>query len=200
MNLRIPFLLPLLLALLPANLRAEDMAAPDLGQDGPTGTLSGDQGTFDPKTSSAHVSGNVHLIQPGVLDLRCEDFIFRQSTNAAGKGKIDQIIATTNVVMLMIQAPPANRTGTAPLPTTNRAVAFRAVFDGTENTVKLTGSPETGSPRYETQGGVVTAPILTYDRVTGRFKGEQGFLLTFKANLLKDSSFFSPRTNSPATK
>lgn len=180
MNLRL--FLPLLLAMLPAALRAEDTSASDID-------LTGDQGTYEQKTGNGHVWGNVHLVQPGVLDLHCDDFVFRQATNSVGKRSVDQIIATTNVVLLTIQPP-----------STNRAFAFQAVFNGTDNSVKLTGSPESGSPRYETPEGVITANTLTYDRVTGGFKGEQGFRLTLKASALRNSPLFGSKTNLPASR
>ncbi len=186
MNLR--FLLPLLLALLPAVLHAEDTSASDID-------LTGDQGTYEQKTGSGHVWGNVHLVQPGVLDLRCDDFVFQQGTNSLGKRVVDQIIATTNVVLLTIQPASGGQ-----LFSTNRALAFQAVFNGNNNTVRLTGSPETGQPRYETPEGVITAAILTYDRISGGFKGEQGFHLSLKASVLRNSSLFGPRTNSPAAR
>ncbi|HTH46577.1 MAG TPA: hypothetical protein VMB21_03615 [Candidatus Limnocylindria bacterium] len=174
--------LPLFLLLLPAAPHAEEMAADEI-------ELTGEQIVIEPKTGNAHAWGNVHLVQPGVLDLRSEDFVFRQGTNALGKRIVEEIVATTNVVLLTIQ----------PL-STNRAVSFQAVFNGGNNSLRLTGSPETGLPRYEMPEGVITGTVLTYDRASGDFRSEQGFHLKMKAGVLKNSSLFGPKTNSPSAK
>lgn len=185
------FLLPLLFSLVPRPLPAEEPVTGDLD-------LTGDQGVYEQKNGSGHVLGNVHLVQPGGLDLRCEDFVFQQTTNTLGRRGVDRVIATTNVLLVFTLAATTNQLTQLVKPgSLAHATAFQAIFNGTNNTVTLTGSTVTGLPKVVTDDATFSGAVLVFDRATGRFTGDGGFHMTFKADLLKG---LNPKTNAPAGK
>ncbi len=187
-----PTLLPLLLSpLLVVAAGAEDLPLPE-------GSLDAAHGVIEQKNGNWHFWGDVHLVYPGVLDLTCDDMQVAQAPDANGKPRPDRIIATTNVVMGIVLPPTTNSVTQVVKPGgIAHATAFQAVFNGTENTVVLTGSTETGQPKVENPEGTLRADVLTFDRAKGRFTGNGGFHMTFTAQMLKG---LTSKTNAPSAK
>ncbi len=140
--------------------------------------------SFEKREGLIRHFGDVRLTIPGALNLTCEDLLAQRDAT----GKFSTIIATTNVVIQLLQVnDPSSKAGstngvsvdaaagaigsTGRTMETNWAYCFKAVFIGTNNTVVLTGSPETGSPRVITATAAISAEELTYNRSTGRFTG-----------------------------
>ena len=181
----------LLLSLIPSAPRAEEAVMPD-------GTLDAAHGVIENKNGRWHFWETVHLVYPGVLDLTCEDMQVAQAADADGKSRLNQITATTNVVMAIVLPPSTNKITQVVKPGgLAHAKAFQAVFNGTDNTVTLIGSESTGLPTVVTSDGTISGPKLVFDRAEGRFSGTNGFHMTFKAEMLKS---LNSKTNAPATK
>ena len=189
--MKLPHVLLLSSSVLAVALRAEESPLPE-------GSLDAAHGVIEQKSGNWHFWEQVHLVYPGVLDLTCEDMQVAQAPDAAGKPRPDRIIATTNVVMAIVLPPTTNSvTGVVKPGGLAHATAFQAVFSGTDNTVTLTGSKETGQPKVENPDGTLRADVLTFDRAKGRFTGSGGFHMTFKAEMLKG---LTAKTNAPAAK
>lgn len=163
---------------------------------------------FEKREGLIHNSGDVKLNLPGVLYLNCEDL---QAQQDAAK-KFSTIVATTNVVIQFFQQPDSSTPSTsatalaAPVFTasvtnrtaeTNWAYCFKAVFIGTNNTVVLTGSEETGLPRIETANATIIAEQLTYNRTTGRFVGSGKSVTRFKVGQFNLGTKPASKTNAP---
>ena len=169
-------------------LRAAEPAATEI-------TITSARGDFELKDGGLHYRDDVRLAYPGVLDLTCADLVLKLATDDTGKRKLDRITATTNVVMLLVQPATAGAPSLAVKPgETTRATAAMAVFNGADNTVTLTGSAATGQPKVEGAEFTTVADVIVINRATGRFSGQGNHRTTFKAEALKGSSLFSPKT------
>jgi lipopolysaccharide export system protein LptA len=158
-----------------------------------TSEITSDASIYDQKANTLHYWGKVHLSSPGTLDLRCDDFRIQLG---AGGGKLDQIVASTNVVLLLVQP----GTGGKPA-TTNVAYAHQAIFDGVRNLVTLAQSPTGGQPRFEGPELVAEADVIIYDRTRDRFELKGHHRTRFKPGKLSQGGFFSPKTNAvPVTR
>ena len=165
--------------------------------------------SFEKREGLIRHTGNVHLSIPGSLNLTCEDLLAQRDET----GKFSTIIATTNLVIQFLQVSEPNplKAGTNTPPAlladltttagkaieTNWAYGFRAVFTGTNNTVILTGSPETGSPRVVTSSAEITAEELIYNRTTGKFTGSGKSRSRFKVGQFNLNPRKDTGTNSP---
>lgn len=156
-----------------------------------TSEITSDASVYDQKASTLHYWGKVHLTSPGTLDLRCEDFLIHLG---AGESKLDQIVASTNVVLHLVQA------GTAGRPAmTNVAYAHQAIFDGASNLVTLAKSPAGLQPRFEASDIVAEADEIIYNRATDRFELKGNHRTRFKPGKLPKGGFFAPKTNTVPT-
>jgi hypothetical protein len=167
--------------------------------------------SFEKREGLIRHSGNVQLTIPGALNLTCEDLLAQRDAS----GKFSTIVATTNVVIQLLQVNDsplfkAGSTNGSPVDTataavgsmvrpleTNWAYCFKAVFIGTNNTVVLTGSPETGSPRVMTATAAISAEELTYNRTTGKFTGSGKSQSRFKVGQFNLNPKRDGSTNSP---
>ncbi len=165
--------------------------------------------SFEKREGLIRHTGDVHLTIPGSLNLTCEDLLAQRDDT----GKFSTIIATTNLVIQFLQVsesnPPKPGTTNSPasgsdlIPLTNKvtetnwAYGFRAVFTGTNNSVILTGSPETGSPRVVTSSAEITAEELIYNRTTGKFTGTGKSRSRFKVGQFNLNPKKDLGTNSP---
>ncbi|HAB18900.1 MAG TPA: hypothetical protein DCE44_20965, partial [Verrucomicrobiales bacterium] len=146
------------------------------------GTIDSETFLYDQKGGILHYQGNVQLRYPGAFDLDCADLEIRLQS---GGSKLDRIIASTNVVMTMVQAPTTNAANLLLKPgATNRAYAALAVYNGTNNTVTLTGSPQFGQPWVEAAEGSFKADVITFDRANDRFMGTGNFRMIVKPGAL----------------
>lgn len=159
------------------------------GQDAPDGEapseIFSDESVYDQKSNVLHYWGNVRLNSPGTLNLTCEDFLVQLG---AGGSRLNQITATTNVVLHLIQPGAHGRPAV-----TNVAYAHRAIFDGISNTVTLAMSPDGVRPRFESGDLVSEAEEITYNRVTERLKLKGRQLTRFKPGNLPKGGFFGPK-------
>jgi lipopolysaccharide export system protein LptA len=152
----------------------------------PEGTVNSGSFEYDQKAGVLHYWENVELRYPGVLDLDCADLEIRLQS---GGSKLDRILARTNVVITIIQAPSTN--GTSLLikaGATNRAYAAEAVFNGVDNTVTLAGSAATGQPRVESAEGVFKADVIVFDRAKDKFSGKGNIRMTVRPDALQKNN------------
>lgn len=167
--------------------------------------------SFEKREGLIRHFGNVQLTIPGALNLTCEDLLAQRDAT----GKFSTIIATTNVVIQLLQvnepspfktgatnAGPVESVAGAPAAVvrpleTNWAYCFKAVFIGTNNTVVLTGSPDSGSPRVITATAAISAEELTYNRTTGKFTGSGKSQSRFKVGQFNLNPKRDGSTNSP---
>lgn len=173
------------------------------------GEIKSIQFSFEKREGLIRHVGDVRLVIPGALNLNCDDLLAQRDA----AGKFSTIIATTNVVIQLLQisepnpAKPGPANGTAlndemialtnKVIETNWAYAFKAVFIGTNNSVVLTGSPETGSPRVVTSSAEITAEELIYNRTTGKFTGSGKSRSRFKVGQFNLNPKRESGTNSP---
>jgi len=148
----------------------------------PEGTVNSESFEYDQRAGVLHYWENVQLRYPGVLDLDCADLeILLQS----GGSKLDRIVARTNVVITIVQAPSTNAASLLiKAGATNRAYAAEAVFNGVDNTVTLAGSPGTGQPRVESAEGVFKADVIVFDRAKDKFSGKGNIRMTVRPDAL----------------
>jgi lipopolysaccharide export system protein LptA len=159
------------------------------------GTIDSDSFLYDQKAGVFHYQGHVRLRYPGVFDLDCADLQIRLLPDT---NKLDRIVASTNVVMTMVQAPSTNTADLLLKPgSTNRAYAALAVYNGTNNTVTLTGSSEFGQPWVEAAEGSFKADVITYDRANDRFLGTGNFRMVVKPSALPNGGPLAPRAPAP---
>lgn len=173
------------------------LALTGLGQnpadDANTSEITSTASVYDQKANQLHYWGNVHLKSPGTLELRCEDFLILLGE---GGSKLDQIVATTNVVLHLVQPATATRPAM-----TNVAYAHQATFDGVSNIVTLAKSPGGPQPRFEGPDLVAEADMIIYNRMTDRFKLVGYQRTRFKPGKLPKGGFFAPKADpAPATK
>jgi lipopolysaccharide export system protein LptA len=179
-------------ALLLATLAGSDLWSQAATDDLVTSEITSDASVYDQKANSLHYWGRVHLNSPGTLDLRCEDFQIQLSTG----NKLDQIVASTNVVLLLVQPATAGRPAL-----TNTAFAHQAIFDGTSNLVTLAKSPAGVQPRFEGPDLVAEADVIIYNRSSERFELKGNHRTRFKPGKLPKGGFFAPNNAaSPAAK
>lgn len=173
------------------------------------GEIQSIQFSFEKREGLIRHSGNVRLVIPGALNLNCDDLLAQRDAS----GKFSTITATTNVVIQLLQLNepnPAKLDPTNPkaltgemialtnkVMETNWAYAFKAVFIGTNNSVILTGSPETGSPRVVTSSAEITAEELIYNRTTGKFTGSGKSRSRFKVGQFNLNPKKESGTNTP---
>ncbi len=161
--------------------------------DANTSEITSTASVYDQKANQLHYWGNVHLNSPGTLELRCEDFLILLGQ---GGNKLDQIVATTNVVLHLIQPATAARPAM-----TNVAHAHQATFDGVSNIVTLAKSPGGPQPRFEGPDLVAEADVIIYNRLTDRFELKGNHRTRFKPGKLPKGGFFAPKADpAPATK
>lgn len=173
------------------------LALTGLGQnpadDANTSEITSTASVYDQKANQLHYWGNVHLKSPGTLELRCEDFLILLGQ---GGNKLDQIVATTNVVLHLVQPATATRPAM-----TNVAFAHQATFDGVSNLVTLAKSPGGPQPRFEGPDLVAEADVIIYNRQTDRFELKGNHRTRFKPGKLPKGGFFAPKSDStPAAK
>lgn len=111
---------------------------------------------FDLKSRTAIYRGNVRVDDPRVA-LTCE---LLTATIPESSGRVDSIIAETNVVITLIDKGATNRATSA------KAVYTYSVNDGKTNEVlELLGSPAIESPQ-----GTLTGDAITWDRINDTIK------------------------------
>jgi lipopolysaccharide transport protein LptA len=120
--------------------------------------ITADGWEFDLRDGVFHYWGNVHVDAPGLMELTCEDLVAVMPEEG---GRMDQLVATTNVVILVIRPP--NRPGDEPVQI--RATGQRAVYTATNQVVTLTGEP-----RLESMHGVATGERILYNMDTGKVR------------------------------
>lgn len=170
------------------------LVVPAIGQTPEGETVSeifSDMSAYDQKASTLHYWGNVHLVSPGTLDLRCDDFLINLG---AGESKLDQIVASTNVVLRLVQTASATQPAM-----TNVAYAHQAIFNGASNLVTLVKSPAGVQPRFEASDIVAEADEIVYNRATDRFELKGNHRTRFKPGKLPKGGFFAPKTNAAPT-
>lgn len=161
-------------------------------QNSEEGSIDADNFVFEQRAGVLHYWDNVVLKYPGVLDLTCTDLEVRLTGEG---GKLDRIIATTNVVIHIVQGAGPDKPGV-----TNIAYAHQAIFDGVSNVVRLGMSPTGVQPRVEGPEGTSIADQIVYDRTNDRFNFSGHVKMRFKPGKLPQGGLFSPRTNAPVTK
>lgn len=154
-----------------------------------TSEITSAASVYDQQANRLHYWGGVHLNSPGTLDLRCEDFRIQLGTG----NKLDQIVATTNVVLLLVQPGQAGRAAV-----TNVAYAHQAIFDGTSNLVTLAKSPAGAQPRFEGPDLVAEADVIIYNRGSERFELRGNHRTRFKPGKLPQGGFLAPKSDGPA--
>jgi lipopolysaccharide transport protein LptA len=137
---------------------------------------------FDLKTRTAVYRGNVH-VEDERINMTCE--VMTAKLPASG-GRVDSIIAETNVVILVPEKGVTNRA------TSQRAVyTFNVNAGVTNETLELTGSPALDSPQ-----GRLTGDKITWDRVANTIRAtNQRMLVRTEAT----NSTPSAATNTAAT-
>lgn len=159
----------------------------------PVSEIFSEESVYDQKANTLHYWGNVRLNSPGTLNLQCEDFLIQLG---AGGNKLNQITATTNVVLHLVQPGASGRPSI-----TNVAYAHQAIFDGVSNTVTLAMSPSGVRPRFESGDLVSEAEEIHYNRSTERLKLKGKQLTRFKPGKLPKGGFFAPNSSAtPAAK
>ncbi|MBN9693766.1 MAG: hypothetical protein J0M24_26285 [Verrucomicrobia bacterium] len=136
------------------------------------GKLDADEGELELRDGYYHFFGNVRFRYPGVLDLDCDDLRIRL---LKGTSQIDRLIASNRVVMTIVEAPSTNAISPLRAGATNRVYAALAVYNGTNDIVTLTGTPESGQPWVERSEGSFKADVITFDRINDRLTAKGNF-------------------------
>lgn len=121
----------------------------------PLTQITSDSADFDLNARLATYRGHVRVADPKVA-LACDWMVVNLP---APGGRLDRIVATTNVVIDFV-----NEKGE-----TNHITADKAVYAySVQNTVTNEQVTLTGSPRIENPDGIMTGDIIIWDRANNR--------------------------------
>lgn len=142
----------ILLLLAAIALRAEETHLPPVTGTNTTTIITSQSVDFDLKSRSAIYRGNVR-VEDLRISLTCELLTARMPTNG---GRVDSIIAETNVVIVVQDSKGE----------TNHATAARVIYTYQRTTTVTNEMLElTGSPAIESPQGTLTGDTITWDRV-----------------------------------
>jgi lipopolysaccharide export system protein LptA len=154
------------------------------------GRLNADEGAFDLKEGFHHFQGHVQFRYPGVIDLDCDDLKIRL---LPGGRQIDRLIASNNVVLSIIELPSTNSAIPLKAATTNRVHAAVAIYNGTNDLVTLSGSPEWGQPWVERAEGSFKADEIVFDRANDRLSARGNFQMIIVPDALPKDAALAPK-------
>jgi lipopolysaccharide export system protein LptA len=125
--------------------------------------ITADASEFDLRLGGYRYSGNVVVDAPDLMRLTCEDLF---AVLPEGGGRMERLVATTNVVIEVIRPP--SKEGDVPV--TLRAFGSRAVYTATNAVITLTGDVQSGPPRLESPYGNASGSTIEYDTASGRIR------------------------------